>query len=58
MPKLSLYRNQSIDLQRNAVDWFLHDGNIKMPNSSTAENRSVLVPKLKPAIIQNMNSRT
>ena len=25
---LPLYRNQSIDLQRKSIDWFLYEGNI------------------------------
>ena len=28
MPKLSPYRNQSIDLQSKSIDWFLYDDNV------------------------------
>ena len=52
MPKLSRYRNQSIDLQSRSTDWFLYDGNFgidqicllvwMMPHVETLSNHSKL----------------
>ena len=30
MPKLSLYRHQSIDLQRKSIKWFLYDDDLSV----------------------------
>ena len=50
------YRNQSIDLLRKSMDWFLYDNGLRLERVN--ENSNVFIKYLPPQVIQSiMNKR-
>ena len=52
------YRNQSIDLQRKPIDWFLYERDIRQERVKELRKRQVLLPRiLINKIVVNVDSK-